>query len=202
MAESSSGYDALTVTKKTGTERFHRNEQPMGDTLLDFWRWASSDLVSNATRGILAEYLVAGTLGLTTTTRIEWDAFDLITPTGIKVEVKSAAYLQSWYHKKLSTIRFAIRPTRFWNTISNELATEIKRQADIYVFWRTEASRQRNSRPNEPRPVGFLYPESFAPQREISYAEDHRACRLTKSEAATNIIQSTKSSDKCFSFRH
>jgi hypothetical protein len=67
-------------------------------TLLDFWQWAYSDLLSNTNRGRLAEFIVARALSLgLTDVRIEWDAVDLVTPTGVKVEVKSAAYLQSWW---------------------------------------------------------------------------------------------------------
>lgn len=30
------------------------------------------------------------------TTRREWDAYDLVTPTGTTLEVKSSAYVQTW----------------------------------------------------------------------------------------------------------
>jgi hypothetical protein len=58
----------------------------------------------------------------------------LETPSGIKIEVKSAAYLQSWQQKNYSYICFNIRPTKSWNPRTNEFATEIKRQADLYIF--------------------------------------------------------------------
>lgn len=102
--------------------------------MLDFWRWSASDLVSNATRGILAEYIVAQALGLATGVRAEWDAYDLVTSAGLKVEVKSSAYLQSWFHKKLSVIGFGIRPKFAWDSDTNELETERRRQAGVYVF--------------------------------------------------------------------
>ena len=134
MSENATGFPPLKVERKTGDERFYRNGNPLDLSLLSFWRWSASDLVSNATRGILAEYIVANALGLADGVRAEWDAFDLLTKDGLKIEVKSAAYLQSWHHKKLSVITFGIRPTRLWNATTNELATELKRQADIYVF--------------------------------------------------------------------
>ena len=105
-----------------------------GLALWDFWQWSSSDLVSNATRGILAEFLVASALGLSNGVRNEWDAFDLQTETGIKIEVKSAAYVQTWHQRTLSRIVFDIRPTRAWDPLTNRLAKERKRQADVYVF--------------------------------------------------------------------
>ena len=134
MIESESGFPLLKVKRRTGDEQFYQNGNLLNLSLINFWQWSVSDLVSNATRGILAEYIVAYALGLTEGVRTEWDAFDLLTKDGIKIEVKSAAYLQTWYHKKLSAITFSIRPTRLWNASTNELATELKRQADIYVF--------------------------------------------------------------------
>ena len=85
-------------------------------------------------RGVLAEYIVASDLGVTHKPRVGWDAYDLKTTSGIKVEVKSAAYLQSWFQKCHSDIRFNIKPTRKYDGSTNELDTEIKRQADVYVF--------------------------------------------------------------------
>ncbi|HEX8228883.1 MAG TPA: hypothetical protein VF826_06175 [Chloroflexia bacterium] len=110
------------------------DNSPLEHKLLDFWRWAASDLVGNTARGVLAEYIVAMALGVAEGVRLSWDAFDLTTPSGVKIEVKSAAYLQAWYHKKLSAAIFTIRPTRVWNPDTNELDPEIKRQADLYVF--------------------------------------------------------------------
>jgi hypothetical protein len=128
------GFNALEVTKKSGEEIIHSNSLPLGPSLLDFWRWSASDLVSNATRGIFAEFLVATALGLAEGIRAEWDPFDLLTPDGVKIEVKSAAYLQSWYHAKLSNIIFGIRPTRRWDAATNTSDEELRRQADIYIF--------------------------------------------------------------------
>ena len=33
---------------------------------LDFWRWGTSDLITNTTRGVLVEYIVARALGTCT----------------------------------------------------------------------------------------------------------------------------------------
>jgi len=73
-------------------------------------------------------------LGLPDGTRVEWDSFDLKTPQGLTLEVKSAAYLQSWQQKALSQITFGIQPTRAWEAATNDHTGELKRQADIYVF--------------------------------------------------------------------
>ena len=124
----------LRIEKRTGDEPFSLNGQPLELTLREFWQWSSSDLVDNTMRGVLAEFIVASALGVTRKPRVGWDAYDLETPTGIKVEVKSAAYLQSWFQKTYSSICFNIRPTRRYDGSTNELDTEVKRQADVYVF--------------------------------------------------------------------
>lgn len=124
----------IPVTRKSGEEPIHHDREPLGFDVLSFWTWSASDLLSNATRGILAEYLVARALGDAKGARAEWDAFDAVTERGIRVEVKSSAYLQSWHQNKLSRINFSTRPTLAWEAETNTLAIERKRQADVYVF--------------------------------------------------------------------
>ena len=101
---------------------------------MEFWQWNQSDLLNNALRGTIAEFIVGKALDAVKEVRLEWDAYDLITEDGIKVEVKSAAYLQSWKQAKNSTIQFSIRPALAWEASTNTYATEVKRSADIYVF--------------------------------------------------------------------
>lgn len=125
----------LSVGPLSGDEPLRAAGKPTGVTLRDFWKWSASDLVSNATRGRLAEFIVARALGCKLDgVRDEWQAYDLETPGGRKVEVKSAAYIQSWAQKKPSTILFSIRKSREWNRTVNEQAKTAKRQADVYVF--------------------------------------------------------------------
>jgi len=126
--------DHLTVKLKTGDEVFHAHGASLGFSLGDFWRWSVSDLVSNATRGRLAEFIVAKALGISTdVVRDEWQAFDLETSEGLKIEVKSAAYIQSWKQRTFSSIQFLTRKTSVWNQETGE-SSEAKRQADVYVF--------------------------------------------------------------------
>lgn len=129
-----SGLPVIKKKRKTGREPVHDNGNPIGPTLLEFWQWSASDLISNATRGILAEFFVASALGLTEDIRSEWNAYDLQLPSGHKIEVKSSAYIQSWYQRKLSPITFGIPETRAWNQDDNIQEKKPKRQADIYVF--------------------------------------------------------------------
>jgi len=125
----------LSIARKVGKERFHINGNKLDFDLLSFWQWTSSDLISNVTRGIVAEYIVARGLGLAERgVRNGWATFDLETPSGIKIEVKSAAYVQSWHQKQLSSITFMTPKTRAWDADTNRQSHESKRQADIYVF--------------------------------------------------------------------
>jgi hypothetical protein len=120
---------------KTGDEYLVFKSMPTSFRLRDFWKWSVSDLVSNVTRGRLAEFIGATSLGIDLeTVRDEWQAYDLLTPEGIKVEVKSASYVQSWAQKKLSSITFSTRATRYWDSETNVQAKIAKRQADVYVF--------------------------------------------------------------------
>lgn len=123
-----------TIALKSGQERFHAGGKALDFDIHQFWRWSASDLMNNRMRGLLAEYLVVQAVGVSDRPRVEWDAYDAITPGGIRVEVKSAAYVQSWHQTKPSTIKFDIRPTRAWFAHSNQYAETVKRQADVYVF--------------------------------------------------------------------
>lgn len=100
----------------------------------NFWNWAHSDFLSNAQRGILAEFIVGTALNCLKKKRLEWDAYDLVTDSGIKVEVKSAAYLQSWSQNKLSEIRFDIGQKKSWFAETNTFDQVGERSADVYVF--------------------------------------------------------------------
>ncbi len=127
------GFPAINLIKKTGDERFYSGREKHNNTLKNFWQWAFSDLINNTMRGALAEYIVAASLGITDMPRPSWAAFDL-DYNGIKIEVKSSAYLQSWFHKEFSKIVFGIPKTLAWDEKIGEFFGEPKRQADIYVF--------------------------------------------------------------------
>ena len=120
----------IKVTSKTGQELF----LGMQHSLLEYWAWAHSDIVSNSERGILAEYLVRCAVHAPSPCRIEWDAVDVISPEGIRIEVKSSAYLQTWKQEKLSRIQFDIAPKNAWDSVENSYASQRIRSADVYVF--------------------------------------------------------------------
>lgn len=126
-------FDAVKTTKKTGKEPFTFNGEPLPINTLHFWQWSSSELLENALRGKLAEFIVASSIDALKKPREEWDAYDLITKDGLKIEIKSSSYLQSWDQTKLSKIIFGIQPTVAWEK-NNKLSSKVKRQADIYIF--------------------------------------------------------------------
>jgi len=126
----------IEIRRKRGDEKLKSGAQDLGCSVPDFWKWSASDLVSNATRGRLAEFIVAKALGMpvNTTVRDEWAEYDLAGPGGVKVEVKSAAFLQSWHQDRPSSIQFVVPKTRAWDPNTNVLSAEPKRQAEVYVF--------------------------------------------------------------------
>lgn len=122
----------MSEAMKSGTEPFVYDGIQQGN-VLHFWQWSSSDLLSNALRGRLAEYIIATALRITEQPRLEWAPFDL-EYREIKIEVKSSAYVQSWFQKELSQISFGIQPTRAWDSTTNTSDTECKRQSHLYIF--------------------------------------------------------------------
>jgi hypothetical protein len=123
------------ATRKTGKEAFCSDGKIRPElTVLQFWQWSVSDLVSNATRGRLAEFIIASALGIASDVRNEGAAFDLLTPAGLRIEVKSCAYLQSWKQTKLSKVTFSTRKSRAWNAETGLMEKESTRQSDLYIF--------------------------------------------------------------------
>lgn len=113
---------------RAGDERFHG----LDASVRDFWAFALSNLGTNNVRGYLAEFFVAKAVGASGV-RIEWDAFDVLTPDGIRVEVKSAGYLQAWAQRRLSRISFGSMKRRTWSPEEGE-SSEATLNADVYVF--------------------------------------------------------------------
>ena len=124
----------VKAERKTGDEVFSLGQTPMDFNLGSFWQWSGSDLLGNALRGRLAEFIVGKAIGSDSAVREEWGSYDLVSPTGTKVEVKSSSYLQSWAQKQHSSISFGIKPTLGWSAELNEYEDTKRRQADVYVF--------------------------------------------------------------------
>ena len=121
----------------TGNEEFTLHGSSAGISVKDFWSWAYSDLLNNTQRGVMAEFLVYSSLKSEyppprTQMRVDWAPYDLISPTGRRIEVKSAAYLQSWTTDFPAQIQYDIAPKLAWD--GKSYATEAKRNCDLFVF--------------------------------------------------------------------
>ena len=86
--------------KKTGQEALLFNNENLPINILSFWQWSNSELLGNALRGIFAEFIIASAIDILDSLREEWDAYDLVTKNGLKIEIKSSSYLQSWRQSK------------------------------------------------------------------------------------------------------
>ena len=81
------------------SDLLHGDAERVGQLgMLDFWRWAFSDLLEDTLKGLYAEWLVGHLLGLPMNRggRFDYGNFDLRSSGGLRVEVKSSAYWQSW----------------------------------------------------------------------------------------------------------
>lgn len=133
------------MKQKTGDEHITMDGMPIGRSLRDYWAWNASDLLNNTLRGSFCEFIVSDALGLDMSgVNDDWTPYDIDFPrqwTGedgvshdnIRIEVKSAAYLQAWEQVKPSNILFSIRPTRAWYPATG-YKRDCKRQSDVYVF--------------------------------------------------------------------
>ena len=121
----------------TGNEEFTLRGSGTGITIKDFWSWAYSDLPDNTQRGVMAEFLVYSSLKgailpSRAQMRVNWLPFDVTSSSGRRIEVKSAAYLQSWTTDFPSQIQYDIAPKLAWD--GHSYASEAKRNCDLFVF--------------------------------------------------------------------
>ncbi|MGH8526160.1 MAG: hypothetical protein ACREXY_18730 [Gammaproteobacteria bacterium] len=121
-------FSAPPTATLSGVERFVGCDADVKD----FWAFAMSDLRMNNVRGYLAEFLVAKAVDAPGG-RVEWDAYDVRSPEGIKIEVKSSAHLQVWDQRRLSRIIFTGLRGRTWTPQDGE-SFEATFNADVYVF--------------------------------------------------------------------
>lgn len=126
-------------------EKFVLHGRKTAWRIFDFFQWWSDSMMTNSVRGVLAEYIVAMALHCEKGARLDaWGPYDLVTPRGVRVEVKSSAYLQSWKQLKPSRIVFSIKPGRSYDYESGLYSERSSRNSDVYVFCVFE-SRERDS---------------------------------------------------------
>ena len=115
----------------TGDELFSNEGMHLDFSMSDFWKWYASNTLHSALRGAMAEFIVAKALGLPCYMRQGWDAYDL-EYNGIKIEVKSSAYLQDDNGDRFSRISFSIAKHSHWN--EDDKWNNMMRHSDVYVF--------------------------------------------------------------------
>lgn len=98
------------------------------------WKWAYSNFLNNASRGIVAEFIVGTAIDALPAKRIEWDAYDLETKTGVKIEVKCSGYIQDWDQNEFSRISFDIEKKNSWFARDNKYSETKIRPSDFYCF--------------------------------------------------------------------
>lgn len=101
-----------------------------------FWTWIRPSLAENRMRGVIGEYWVANSLGILESPRRGWEPWDLETEDGIRVEVKSAGYIQSWHEpgQRHSTPFFGINRVNVEADREKGLPAGRYRPAMVYVF--------------------------------------------------------------------
>ncbi len=134
----------------TGDERLHFGGEPFGDeqgtaTVLDFWRWAFSNVVDDRNRGSLAEFVVARLIGEAHHRRPQTTTYDVCANERVRIEVKSSAYVQAY--KETDTVPgfggLKVRPYRYDDRGRVQYG-DSDYQADVYVLaLLSERDRQR-----------------------------------------------------------
>lgn len=129
-----------------GTELFTINGNSSALSVGDFWSWAYSDLINNTERGVLGEFLVYSSLFCpnSSQSRVNWTPYDILSSTGRRIEVKTAAYLQSWESDYYSKILFNIAPRRTWHP-DEGYSADSSRHSDLYVFCLFTATSREQS---------------------------------------------------------
>lgn len=125
----------------TGKEHLTFKGTPIDSTILDYWSWAYSDLIRNVNRGAFAEFIVREAMNsqsqntVPSDFRISMDAYDLLSPEGIRIEVKSSAYIQALEDDHLARISFRIAPAKNLDENGNYSEKSVyARHSDVYVF--------------------------------------------------------------------
>ncbi|WP_373829786.1 hypothetical protein [Bacteroides heparinolyticus] len=125
--------------------------------MLDFWKWAYSNILHNMQRGTFADYIVKCALdrgGIITRQEIGTglEPYDLEGPiipsTGnvARIEVKSAAFVQVWDIKHPERANFSIAPAKMPDETGDfPRSAGRQRNNDIYVFTLYTATDHRRN---------------------------------------------------------
>lgn len=145
-----------------------------------FYEWAYGDLLSNTIRPLIAEWLVAKALDQINRYREEWASYDIKLDSTC-IEVKSAAYLQSWHNgtSKPSTISFDIAQRGWaWDPASLKNIPLQQRAADIYIFCVFETKVREIADPLDPSQWTFYVLARCILDRHFGRQKSVRLSRL------------------------
>jgi len=158
------------------------------------------DLIENRNRGILAEFIVKRALMIDSSTRLEWDSYDLIAVDNCKIEIKSAAYIQAWKQKKKSVISFDIAPKSSLQE-DNSYSEHKTRHSEIYVFCLLDHCDQETINPmNLNQWTFFIVPtielnKKLGAQKSLSVSTiellKHKKCDYGELRKEFDIVKST-----------
>ena len=128
----------------TGKESFMLDGQPVGFSVIDFWRFQFSNIWDMQDQ--IAEFIVAQALGQTEPyNKNGWTLWD-INYRGRRIEVKETAYYHSWRKDgKVSAQRF-FNISKAYSRYKDS-TSEFKRQNDIYVFCLNTGETKETSNP-------------------------------------------------------
>jgi hypothetical protein len=113
--------------------RLHESTDCAGQSIVDFWQWAFSDILMNTNRAVFAEYLVGRALGLTKgTTRKTWHKVDF-EYNGHTIEVKSTGFSQVWGDAASNIFDIGVKTPYTYGkrNLDNDAPA---RNAEVYVF--------------------------------------------------------------------
>lgn len=114
----------------TGNETFLTGNKSIHLTIGDFWRWAYSDPFCCNNLSVLAEYIIASALGINgTRSAAPIKRYNFLTNTGLRVNVRTAAYVESRYADHPDCISFCISPLGIPDGNG-----KTKQTSDVYVF--------------------------------------------------------------------
>lgn len=140
-----------------GDEKLINDGEYLPYSVIDFWKWAYSNLLHNMQRGTLAEFIVKSALDQNCirenlSMKTGFEPYDLDGPKipalgrAAHIEVKSAALVQLWDIKHPDRISFSIAPAKLPDE-TGDFRREAPRQrnSDLYVFTLyTATDRRRN----------------------------------------------------------
>jgi len=96
---------------------------------------SKNPLIENNLRGVFAEYLIVDILGANwSVCEGSWNGWDIDGPNDTRVEVKSSAYIQSWYDWSVEKGKTGVSVPRFDIAERNNVKLEKHRAADLYIF--------------------------------------------------------------------